>query len=283
MIILHLFHSSLIDYLFIRITKYFRFRICLIIHDVESLIHNQNKSWIRMCAGKVNWIVVHNQVIRDELLGKVNPADVNKIVIIPHGNFIGVVEKMDRIFALNCFNLDQHKKYLLFFGMIKKSKGLEILISAMKDVAPEIHLIVAGRCRDILFERYNSIIRQLNLSDRIHTIIRYISNAERNQLFNLAYAVVLPYQRVYQSGVILMAMSYELPVIASDLQANRLNLEGGNGLLFNVNDSSDLAEKINSLFSDDKKRKSFAESGKKYVSLNHNWEKIAEEYIKIFT
>jgi D-inositol-3-phosphate glycosyltransferase len=277
-VILHLFQSSFSDYLLTGLTKMFGFRICIIVHDVESLLETRNHSWLKKILQIVEIIIVHNTVAFEDL---VMPDFLRKISIIPHGNFIDVVENKSREESLQAIGLPAGKKYILFFGMIKKSKGLGDLIEAMKDISGEINLIIAGRTRDVDFQEYEALIRKMDLSGRIHSFIRYISIDERNLLFNIADAVVIPYHRIYQSGVMMMAMSYGVPVIASDLPANKLMINEKNGLLFKVGNSSDLAQKINFLFSDSAMRENMGANGKKYVAENNAWELIANHYAKI--
>ena len=282
-VILHLFHSSFIDYLLITLTYFFGFRICLIIHDTESLLEQSGKSWIQNCCHLSRYIVVHNSLSYDELLKKISSTEKEKVCIIPHGNFIGLNEITNTIETAKYFNLDSNKIYLLFFGMIKKSKGLEVLIESLKDIPSNVHLIIAGRTRNISFNHYENTINELNLSSRVHPVIRYITNDERNKLFNFSDLVVLPYRKIYQSGVLLQAMSYGLPVIASDLPANKLIINEKNGVLFNTGNASDLAQKINELIMDEKKRKSIAENAKEFVKINNDWENIASDFLNMFS
>ncbi len=280
-VILHLFHSAVFDYALIRLTRMFKFRICLIVHDVESLVERPGSGWIKSCIRSSAVAVVHNRATYDDLLF-VAGEEIGKMVkIIPHGNYIGVVVPVDRSAALKSLSLDTGKKYILFFGMIKKSKGLGDLIHAMSLVDNEIDLIIAGRPRDVSFEEYEKMIRQLGLKKRIHTMIRYISNEERNLLFNAADALIIPYHRIYQSGVLIMGMSYRLPVIASDLSSNNLMLMENTGLLFKVGNSSDLAQKINSLFTDKRRSDSMADRGREFVAVNNSWDRIADEFANI--
>ena len=166
--------------------------------------------------------------------------------------------------------------------MIKKSKGLDVIINAMKNIHSDVDLIIAGRTRDIDFKDYSFQIEKLKLNQRIHPIVRYITNSERNMLFNFVDLVVIPYRQIYQSGVILLAMSYGIPVIASDLQANKsFIVDNINGILFKDSNSSDLAEKINLIIGDDEKIKSISKNAKDFVAIYHDWNKIGDEFYKI--
>jgi glycosyltransferase involved in cell wall biosynthesis len=184
--------------------------------------------------------------------------------------------------AYEYFNLDISKRYLLFFGMLKRAKSLEVLLEALAKLPEDIHLIVAGRPRDMDYSYYSRLILKLGISGRVHSIIRYVTNEERHFLFTIPEAVVLPYRRIYQSGVLLLAMSYGLPVIASDLPANREVINNRNGTLFITGDSSDLADKIHLLLEDEARMKSISDSARDYVLQYHNWERIGDQFMQVF-
>ncbi len=277
-VILHLFHASFIDYLSILLAGFFGFRRCIIVHDVESMIENRRSSWLRSCISNSDYVVVHNESTCAGLIAKMSVKNKKKISIIPHGNFLDLPGKQNREEALGYFQLHPEKKYLLFFGMIKKSKGLVTLIEAMKDISPDAELIIAGRERDDSFANYKSMIGNLNLSGRIHSFPRYHTNEERNMLFSAAEAVVLPYRRVYQSGVLLMAMSLGVPVIASDLPSMREETGEVNGILFEPGNAVDLSAKINLLLTDRDKKNQIIKNAKAHVSKNHNWNEIADSF-----
>jgi glycosyltransferase involved in cell wall biosynthesis len=278
-IILHVFHSSVLDYIFIWLTKKMNFKASIILHDAESLIKRKRKSYLKKCIQLSENVFVHNSFVHSKLSEMIESKELTKIKIIPHGNYLDLPNEVSKIKVYQHFNLEAEKKYILFFGMIKKSKGLEVLINAMVNVSDNVHLIIAGRTRDVDFNMYVSMIEKLNLSNRIHGFIRYISNEERNMLFSISDICVLPYHQIYQSGVMIMAMSYGVPVIVSDLSPNQTIINNMNGVPFKEGDSKELAIKISSLLSDPEQMKKIALNAKQHVSLHHSWDKIADEII----
>jgi D-inositol-3-phosphate glycosyltransferase len=277
-VILHVFHFSFIDFLFIVFNRLFGMKTFLIVHDVENLVENIKSGWLKECINRSDKIIVHNKFILEELKSKVDKNNFSKIHIIPHGNFVDHVLKVERAEFLKKFNLDSSKCYLLFFGMIKKSKGLEDLLNALNEIDESVHLIIAGRVRDVNMDKILLQIKNLNLEPRVHLKIGYISNEDRNVLYNAVDAVVIPYRRIYQSGIMIMAMSYGKVIIASDLPVNKSMLNENAGLLFKVGNSSDLAQKINSLFKGKVNKEQIQKSALKYISENNSWTKIATEF-----
>ena len=226
-------------------------------------------------------IVVHNTTTYTEMLNLLEPFAKGKLHIIPHGKFVVELEKEKREVAIEYYNLDASKHFLLFFGMIKKEKSLEVLLEAMSKLPENIHLIIAGRMRGISFDVYAKQIEESKLTERVHPIIRYITNEERHLLFGLSDLSILPYRRIYQSGVLLMAMSYGLPVVASDLPSNKEVINNSNGTLFRVGDASDLAFKVNSLIQNTAEREKIAANSMDYVNRNHDWDAIADSFFKL--
>jgi glycosyltransferase involved in cell wall biosynthesis len=278
--LLHFFHSSFIDYLLFSLCRLYGFKICLIIHDVESFVSTERKSWLIKCLNKASSVIVHNETTCDELVSKTGYPKI-KISIIPHGNFSNHPPKVSREFSMDYFKLKHRGLYLLFFGMIKSSKGLEIALEAMQKTDSNLHLIVAGRMRGESFDLYQEKINRMGLENRVHSFIRYISNLERHYLFSLADIAILPYKQIYQSGVMLFAMSYGVPVIASDLPANREIINGQNGKLFISGDSGDLAMQIKMLINDENARMLLSKKSIDYVNNNHDWAVISKRFMDI--
>ncbi|MFM8687017.1 MAG: glycosyltransferase [Bacteroidota bacterium] len=148
--------------------------------------------------------------------------------------------------AMQEHQIEEGTVTLLFFGQIKASKGLEILLQAMESVLdPRLRLIIAGQSRDFDLEGALAQWTSPETRSRIRLMNRYIRDEERDSLFKACDAVVLPYHRIYNSGVLMMALSYGRLVIASDLPANREILEHpGLGLLFATGQSSALARTL---------------------------------------
>ncbi|MCX6640093.1 MAG: glycosyltransferase [bacterium] len=115
-------------------------------------------------------------------------------------------------------NLDPKGKLLLFFGLVRRYKGLDILLRSLPAVqsslGSQIHLLVAGEFYEPE-EDYTKIIRELELSDTVTIINKYISNEDVGLYFRAADVLVLPYRSATQSGVIQVAFNFGLPVIST--------------------------------------------------------------------
>ncbi len=109
---------------------------------------------------------------------------------------------------------------LLYFGFIRKYKGIDIAIQAIAEVAkkrPEILLIVAGEAYSGEAD-YKQLAKDLGVLDKnVMFCDRYISNDDVPIFFSAANASLLPYRSATQSGVVQISYHYNLPVIATNV------------------------------------------------------------------
>ncbi|MDD4950732.1 glycosyltransferase family 4 protein [Sulfuricurvum sp.] len=286
LVILHLFAANIVTLLFAAIPKLFGLKIAIISHDVSSFADNDNMLIQHIIYNRLaNFIIVHNQFSYKTLLESIHIGKPENIVIIKHGGYLDHVgQRPVKTELRQELGLDEDGKYILFFGQIKKVKGLDILLEAMNKIPDDIKLIIAGKPWKDDFSYYDELIEKYSLQQRVVKMIRFIDDAEREKLFFTADVNVLPYRIIYQSGVLLMAMSHGLPVIASNLPANQEILENGkNGLLFNTEDSDDLAQQLKVYFSDSILSDVIAKNGLKTIDEEYGWNDIAKNYIDIIS
>ena len=121
--------------------------------------------------------------------------------------------------ACEKLGLNQQEKYLLFFGFIRKYKGLDILLEAMGDRRLKdagIKLIVAGEFYTDR-ETYEDQIRQHDLQNYIHLFTDFIPDSEVRYYFCASDLVVLPYHNATQSGISQIAYHFEKPMVVSNV------------------------------------------------------------------
>jgi len=114
---------------------------------------------------------------------------------------------------------DKEQPTLLFFGLIKPYKGVDVLLDVLKQAIqriPDLKLIIAGAVYGDQ-KRYTSQIRRLGLDSHVETHFQYVTDAEVASFFTRSQVCVLPYKTATQSGVIATSYSFDVPVIASDV------------------------------------------------------------------
>lgn len=164
---------------------------------------------------------------------------------------------------------------LLFFGLIKPYKGLDVLLAAMPLVLtrfPLAKLIVAGEVYGDSAV-YTEQIHSLGIGASVETHFRYIGDPEISLFFSKASLCILPYKSASQSGVIATSYSFGVPVLASDVGGlGEYVLEGKTGYLVPPNEPKLLAEAIVKHLKD---KTNFSESIAEYRS-NYSWKRLAE-------
>jgi glycosyltransferase involved in cell wall biosynthesis len=130
---------------------------------------------------------------------------------------------------------------LLFFGLVRKYKGLDILIESFGSVAGKyenVKLLVVGEFYEDPAPYYD-LIKKLNISDKVHLENRYIPNEEVDSYFKISDCVVLPYRSATQSGILSMAYGFRKPVIVTDVgELGAWVREGATGYVVKSNKES---------------------------------------------
>ena len=124
------------------------------------------------------------------------------------------------------------KKTILFFGNIAPYKGLQYLIAAFKHISErcdDYQLIIAGR--PVRCESYWTAIHGAISQDALSGLVLlkpdFVPDAETEIYFKAADVVVLPYRHIYQSGVLFLAYSFGLPVLAADVGSRKEEIVEG--------------------------------------------------------
>jgi len=137
----------------------------------------------------------------------------------PHPLFDNYGEAVDKISAIQKLNLDTSKKYLLFFGLIRDYKGLDIVLKAMATEQlrnSDIQLIVAGEYYSNR-EEYEQLIRELAIKDKVELHTRFIPDDEVYLYFCAADMVVQPYKHATQSGVTQICYHFNKPMLVTNV------------------------------------------------------------------
>ena len=165
---------------------------------------------------------------------------------------------------------------VLFFGLIRKYKGLETLINSMK-YNHNFKLLIVGEFYDDK-SKYLKLIERLNLKKRVDIVDKFVGNKEIKNYFKRSKAVILPYKTASQSGVISLCYLFNKPIVVSNLDGLTSYIKDDNsGIVFN-NTSKDLANAIDMVL--DKKNNSFYSRNIKKNKNKYSWEKFADEFVK---
>ena len=114
------------------------------------------------------------------------------------------------------------------------------------------------------------------MEQQLHLHLRHIPDDEVATFFAAADVVALPYQHAYQSGVLLMAMSYGCPVVATQVGGlAEVIRDGESGYLVPPGDPIALAEAIGRILDDPPAAQAMGHSGRVLVEERYSWSRIA--------
>ena len=186
-------------------------------------------------------VVSHESHFIDRILTKIGLSNSSMFLALS-----GIVEKELENFAkgkpvfrselpiYECYsvtkNFDQDKfkkelgiksenNVLLFFGYVRKYKGLDLLIKAMPEIIrqkPNTTLLIVGEFYDDP-KPYLDLINSLSLVDKIKVVNKFVPNEEVEKYYRISDLVVLPYRSATQSGILNVAYGFSKPVLVTNV------------------------------------------------------------------
>ena len=230
---------------------------------VVSLVHNAiphekhffDTAFAKYFFRKCDAFIVMSDVVKDDLLKLVPNANV---LLRSHPIYDQYKERFSKEEACRKLNIELGKRNLLFFGLIRDYKGLDLLIEAIDYLDDSYQLIIAGECYGE-FNKYQDLIDKSKFTENIKVFEQYIPDEMVTDLFSVADLLVLPYRSATQSGVVAMAYQLELPMLATNVGALGKTIQDAQtGLVVSEITPRSIAEGIRSFFVDSKKDKYLA-------------------------
>ena len=168
---------------------------------------------------------------------------------IQHPLYSHFGKKLERKEAEQKLGLQPGKKNILFFGLIRTYKGLDILLEAFGGLDETYQLIIAGEPYGS-FDRYQEIIDRLPNKDRISMNLKYIKDSEVKDYFSAADLAVLPYRSATQSGISSVAYHFDIPMIVTDVGGLKETIgDRGTGIVAPENTPEAIRKEIIGYFS----------------------------------
>jgi glycosyltransferase involved in cell wall biosynthesis len=200
-------------------------------------------------------------------------------IIIRHGNYIDFYNLKNYVPFEKRFNL-------LFFGLIKESKGLDVLLESLvilRNYNINFNLTIAGRPWKNDFANYQRIIDDNNLNDYISTHLHFIPEKDLIKYFENCDLVILPYREIFQSGVLLKAMSLKRAVLCSSLPAfEELILDNYNGYIFESGNPLSLADTLRKISNQSNNIIDVVDVAYQTIKRDFSWSDIGFRLTKLY-
>ena len=137
----------------------------------------------------------------------------------PHPIYDHYGEQMSKEEACQALHLAPQNQYMLFFGLVRAYKGLDLLLDAfgkVKDQLPNLQLIIAGEFYEDE-DKFRAQIANNGLTDRVIIKNEFIADADLRKFFGAADLIVQPYKSATQSGVTQVAFHFEKPMLVTNV------------------------------------------------------------------
>jgi glycosyltransferase involved in cell wall biosynthesis len=181
------------------------------------------------------------------------------------------------------FGFRRNDKVILLFGAIRPYKGIDTALRAFSEVVkqiPEARLLIAGKLWES-WDRYEDIIRDLDISGYIKKYLRYIPSNEVEKFFLASDLVILPYHHFdSQSGVGATALAFRIPMIVSNA-GGLPELVKDQSYVVTPKDPEGLAEKIIFSLKDSSRLARMSDEGHK-IAESISWGVIALKTLSIY-
>ncbi len=218
-------------------------------------------------------IIVHGDTLKREISKSWWAR--GKTYSIPHGNYDGIYDRL---------NVPKAKTpTAMFFGKIKPYKGLELFVqcaASLSSLIPSAHFVIAG-AGDLT--PYSSLIEEAG-SELFEIDNQFISDEEIPRLFGKAWVIVLPYTKGSQSGVLALAYTMGVPVVASNVGSiPELVDHGRTGFIFESGNVTEMCNYVYTLLTNADLCEEFSKNARKKASLTLSWDEIAKKTLTLYS
>jgi glycosyltransferase involved in cell wall biosynthesis len=241
-------------------------------HDLYQLVN-----WTKYSAKNARKIFTISNFSRDDIIKtyRKSPKDVVTI-------YLGIKPVLGKYQVLSMEDLKKKfgisKPYILFVGTLQPRKNIAKLIEAFSLLKnKDTQLVIVGK-KGWLWEEILAAPKKFNIEDRVK-FLDFVGNEDLPSLYKNALCFVLP--SLYEGfGLpVLEAMKFGCPTVISDV-SSLPEVGGDASLYFDPQSVDDIAQKLNTVISDEKLRAEMVEKGYNQIK-KFSWEKTAKETLKV--
>lgn len=139
-------------------------------------------------------------------------------------------------------------------------------------------MIISGKCWKTEFKEYDELIDRLGIRERVILRLGYVENELAPYYFKAADVVLLPYRKIFSSGVLLRALHYGSVIVASDLPPfSKVIGDSLCGRLFRSEDADDMAETLVTLLNSQQEMDRIRHNAQDLLKTTYSWDLIGRE------
>ena len=199
--------------------------------------------------------------------------------VLPHPIYTHFGRKLPRKEAEARLGLPSGRRTLLFFGLIREYKGLDILLRAFDLLDWRYQLVIAGEPYGS-FEKYRKLIDGGRAPEDVHVVPEYIRDSEVKNYFSAADLTVLPYRSATQSGISSVSIHFGVPMVVTDVGGLRETVgAAGTGIVCDEGTPECIAAAIGRYF-DDPALQARLRTGINAEKERLSWSRFAQDLTK---
>jgi glycosyltransferase involved in cell wall biosynthesis len=232
-------------------------------------------------------LVVHSKHTRN-CLAELDSRLLGKVALIPQGNYSSVEQHrwVSRKEAKTKIGVEPCAPVILIFGTIKPNKRLDLVIEALPGISkmyPQAKLVIAGKVQDQDISKYVDLANRRGVASSVLWQLDYITDEELEWYFSAADVIVFPYQWIYQSAALMMAMSFGKPVVATAVGSNsELIKDNKTGILVPLDDVDAMVNAIQTVLEQKARASAMGKAAHEYVTTELSWNNIARSMLAFY-
>ena len=163
-----------------------------------------------------------------------------------------------------------------------------LALGALAKTDPDYRLIVGGAVKNCAeyWQQIKKLVDDHGIRSLLLERIGFIPDDEAERYFKAADVLLLPYNHIFQSGVLFLGYSFGLPIILTDVGSLREDIvEGKTGFVCRPQDPVDLARSIETYFASDlfQQLESRRAEIQRFANERYSWSKVAELTGKVYS
>ncbi|KKL89363.1 hypothetical protein LCGC14_1915430, partial [marine sediment metagenome] len=237
---------------------------------------------------KADAVITLGNLMKKELINR--GIEKKKLYVIPNAVDIDSFQPIPSDMQLKKTFEIENEHIIAYIGSIREIEGIETLIKAIfvvRNELKDIKLLLVGGYDRRYYLKLHNLIKKLSL-DQVVLFTGTVPPSEIKRYYSIVDIIGIPrinsrLNRIVTPLKQFEAMAMKKVVIASDLPALREMIKPGiSGDLFEPENMNDLADKIIYYLLNERISEKLGVTAKEYVQINHDWDKIAINYRKIY-
>jgi glycosyltransferase involved in cell wall biosynthesis len=220
----------------------------------------------------VDAVVVHSRAGARRVVEEARVPQ-ERVHVIPHGAFAHIAQSPVRSSPQALAGLEG-RPVVLFFGLLRPYKGVDLLVEAFAGTPEEAVLVIAGMPR-MPVAPLERRAHELGIADRVRFVPQFVPEADVPAYFRRADLVVLPYREVEQSGVLNTALALGTPLLLSAVGGFPEIAERGAARLVEPGSVESLRAGLIALLGDERARGELSRAGLALAAGEHSWDTAA--------